>query len=226
MHADDDRLARDFPVLAEVPELGQVLAAARAVDRLVAQLISGLLTLTDHDLAEAVTGVAIDQWLAIAGGRTHADRRMLLTTCEVLRRLPTLRTAFLVDATVSWAQVRAVVLRVVRTPRHLDDGIDHAIADALRPGGAPADPDDLVHVVGAAVAAQESAAEPSPEPTREPEEFLALQPRLDGTGGRTDVANLAPVCAHHNRSSRPRASKLETDGPDPPDADRTDPLPF
>ena len=180
----DDRLAREFPVLAEVPELGQVLAAARAVDRLVAQLLSGLLTLTEHDLAEAATGVAIDQWLAVAVGRTHADRRMLLTACEVLRRLPTLRAAFLVDATVSWAQVRAVVLRVVRTPRHLDDGIDQAVADALRPGGAPTDPDDLVHVVGMAVTAQESAAAPSPEPAREPEEFLALQPRLDGTGGQ------------------------------------------
>lgn len=180
----DERLVGDFPVLAEVPELGEALAAARAIDRMVARLVSGLLTLTEHDLAEVATGVTLEQWLAVTAGRTHADRRMLLSTCDVLRRLPTLRSAFLTDASVSWAQVRSVVLRVVRTPRHLDDAVDAAIAAALRPGAAPAEPDDLVHAVGIAVSSVESSAASSTEPARQPEEFLALQPRLDGSGGQ------------------------------------------
>ena len=183
-HRTDHRLAADFPVLAEVPELGEALAAAQAVDRLVARLISCLLDLTEHDLAESATGVAIDQWLALVAGRTHADRRMLLTTCDVLRRLPTLRSAFIDHGTVTWAQVRAVVLRVVRLPHRLDDVADQAIGDAILGSSRHSDPDDLVHAVSIAVSSLEAGAD-TPSPTlREPQEFLALQPRLDGQGGR------------------------------------------
>ena len=184
----DEPLATGFPILAEVPELGQVLAAAQAVDRLVAQLIGGLLELTEHDVAETATGVAIDQWLALVAGRTHADRRMLLTTCDAMRRLPALRSAFINRGTVSWAQVRAVVLRVVRLPHRLDDIVDHAIGEAIVRSTRHSDPDELVGAINIAISSLEAGAaadEPDPTPSdAQPREFLALQPRLDGTGGQ------------------------------------------
>jgi hypothetical protein len=183
-------LAR-FPVLAEVPGLEAALEAARRIDRLTARLIEELMTLQEHELAERATGVALEQWLAIVGRRTGADRRMLLTAGDTLRRLPSLRDAFLVDGTVSWAQTRAVVLRVHRLPRHLDDAVDHQLARAIA-AGLDTDPDALVHRVGW-IALELDPSEPSEAQRRaEDGEFLALQPRLDGSGGRV-FGDFGPV---------------------------------
>jgi len=173
----------DLPILDEVPLLGAAMAAARRIDRDVATLLDALLTLQDHDVAEAVTGIPLEQWLSIAGRRTASDRRMLLTACDVLRRLPSLRTAFVHTAEVSWAQVRAVALMVERVPHRFDDLIDAELArtiDACRGD----EPDVLTQAVSRAVRSLD------PEPTRatqdaaERDEFVALQPRLDGSGGR------------------------------------------
>jgi hypothetical protein len=170
-----------LPILAEVPALAAVLDVARRIDRLVAELIGGLMDLLAHDVAEHATGVALEQWLAIVGRRTGADRRMLLTTCEVLGRLPTLRHAFLDNATISWAQTRAVVLKVCRLPRHLDEAIDTALGPVVR-GAAGADPDALGHAVTWALNGLDPTPPgPSVAPTTQ---FFAMQPRLDGTGGR------------------------------------------
>lgn len=171
----------DLPVLDEVPELGAALQAARRIDREVAVLIDGLMRLQDDEVAEHATGVALEQWLAIVAGRTHADRRMLLTTCDVLRRLPSLRGAFLFEASVTWSQLRSIVLQVCRLPHQLDDRIDHELARAI--GDATgADPDVLPRTVAWTVASLEPDTDTSP--VRAPDEFFAMQPRLDGTGGR------------------------------------------
>jgi hypothetical protein len=173
----------ELPVLDEVPELGAALEAARTIDRLTARLLAALLHLEDHAIAEATTGVALEQWLAIVGRRTHADRRMLLTACDALRRLPSLRSAFLVDATVSWAQVRAVALAITRVPRHLDDAIDGAVGEAVT-WCAAADPDALCHAVGIALASLDPRPQADDQQVAERAQFLAMQPRLDGSGGR------------------------------------------
>jgi hypothetical protein len=180
-----------FPVLDEVPELAEVLDAALRIDRLVARLIDGLMRLRRHGLAERATGVALEQWLAIVGRRTGADRRMLLTTCEVFERLPSLAAAFLRDGSVSWAQTRAVVLRVQRLPGALDDAIDGELAKAIV-GGLGADPDALVHRVGRVVASFEPGEQAATQRYAEEREFLAIQPRLDGSGGRV-FGDFGPV---------------------------------
>ena len=173
----------DLPMLDEVPLLGAAMAAARRIDRDVATLLDALITLQDHDVAEAATGISLEQWLSIAGRRTASDRRMLLTACDALRRLPSLRSSFVHSADVSWAQVRAVALMIERVPRRLDDLIDGELArtiDACRGD----EPDVLTQAVSRAVRSLD------PEPTRatqdaaEREQFVALQPRLDGSGGR------------------------------------------
>jgi hypothetical protein len=167
----------------QVPLLGAALAAAWEVDRGVARLVSCLLELDEHQLAEAITGIPLEQWLAIVGRRTSSDRRMLLTTCEVLQRLPSLRAAFLDEATVSWAQVRTVALQVERLPRAFDDTIDASLAatiDACR----DTDPDTLASAVSRALRSIEANQSASQKPPpRSDEQFLAIQPRLDGSGG-------------------------------------------
>lgn len=173
----------DLPILAEVPELGAALAAARGIDRLVAQLLDSLLLLEEHGIAEATTGVALEQWLAIVGQRTHADRRMLLTACDVLRRLPSLRRAFVSTGDVSWSQVRAVALAVHRLPRHLDDRLDAEVARAVR-DCVGSDPDALARTVGQTLASITPEPQASSQQVADRAQYLALQPRLDGSGGR------------------------------------------
>ena len=91
----------DLPMLDEVPLLGAAIAAARRIDRDVATVLDALLALQDHGVAEVATGISREQWLSIAGRRTASDRRMLLTACDALRRLPSLRSAFVHSADVS-----------------------------------------------------------------------------------------------------------------------------
>lgn len=181
----------DLPMLDEVPLLGAAMAAARRIDRDVATLLDALLTLQDDEVAETATGISLEQWLAIAGRRTASDRRMLLTACDALRRLPSLRSAFLVTADVSWAQVRAVALMVERVPRRFDDLIDGELARTIEACRGD-EPDVLTQAVSRAVRSLD------PEPTRatqdaaERDEFVALQPRLDGSGGRL-FGDLGPL---------------------------------
>ena len=181
----------DLPILDEVPLLGSAIALVRGIDRLVAQLLEVLIELEDHEVAEATTGVMLEQWLAIAGRRTGSDRRMLLTACGVLRRLPSLRAAFCDQAVVSWAQVRAVVLAVHRLPRTLDEVIDGELArtiDACR----EADPDMLTSAVSRAARSWDPVPTQKAQQAADRDEFIAMQPRLDGSRGQL-FGELGPV---------------------------------
>ena len=169
----------------QVPLLRSALLAARAADRAIAQLLEALMELDEHQLAEAITGIPLEQWLAIVGRRTRSDRRMLLTACDALRRLPSLRDAFLTDATVSWAQTRTVALQVERLPRYLDDAIDDSLARTIT-ACQGSDPDALTSAVSRALRSIELEASPTTESepsTVDEPNFLAIQPRLDGSGG-------------------------------------------
>ena len=197
----------DLPILEEVPLLGSAIALVRGIDRLVAQLLEVLIELEDHEVAETATGVMLEQWLAIAGRRTGSDRRMLLTACGVLRRLPSLRTAFCDDGTVSWAQVRAIVLAVHRLPRVLDDVVDGELARTIE-GCRDADPDMLTSAVSRAAHSWDPAPTRKAQEAADRGEFIAMQPRLDGSGGQlfgelgalsfatVDAALSAPEPAH------------------------------
>lgn len=187
---DVDGAPFGLPVLAEVPELTAVLVSLREVDRLLASALDGLLRLQDTGLAETATGVPLERWLAAIARRTGADRRMLATAAGVCRRLPTLHAAFR-DGRVSWAQVRAITLAVHRLPRHLDEGIDGELALVLAAtasdpvGQAEVEPDDLVRAVSWAVGALEADADRASRSGGEPvDDWLAMQPRLDGSGGQ------------------------------------------
>jgi hypothetical protein len=178
----DDTPPFGLPVLAEVPELAAVLEDLVAVDRILARALEGIIRLQDHSVSESATGLPLERWLAAIARRTGSDRRMLTTAASACRRLPSLRAAF-GRGRLSWAQVRTVALKIERLPRHLDDRVDAAIADALE--AAPdTDPDALVRVIGWSLQAIEADTAPDTPPAGEPPaDWLALQPRLDATGG-------------------------------------------
>jgi hypothetical protein len=218
---DDDRDAHPFglPVLSEVPQLATMLQDLRQVDRLLSGVVDAILLLEDEGLAEAMTGLGIDTWLSIIGRRTGADTRMLRTTALTMRRVPTLHGAFQSGA-VSWAQVRSVVLAVRPFPRTLDGRIDAAIADALNNSGADAEPDALTRTIRWHLAAIDPADTEADEREATDAEYLALQPRLDGTGGRfwgdLGPTNFAILDAALGAAAFPRApgepTGNETDG--------------
>ena len=176
-----------LPVLAEAPDLASALETARRIDRLQAQLVDQVQYLQDTGLAERCTGVGLDQWLASIGRQTRTDRRMVQTAARVLRRLPSVQTAF-DDGRLSWSQIRTLVLKVNDLPRHLDDRLDAALAQAVATvhgddGDVRTDPDALAHVV-TWVLADLHEGDPDATTSGEVQDQLVLQPRLDGTGGR------------------------------------------
>ena len=166
-----------------------MLVALDDADRHIARAIDGIMQLQDTGEAELTTGVGLDQWISLIARRTGSDTRMLLTTTRVLRRLPSLHAA-LSEHTISWAQTRAVVLAVDRVPRQLDDRLDAALADAVR-DTVDAHPDGLAQVVRWVLADLDpsDATDPASDDTAQ---FLAMQPRLDGSGGRL-YGDLGPL---------------------------------
>ena len=182
-----DRPPFGLPVLAEIPDLAATLETARRIDQLQALLVDQVQYLQDTGLAERATGVGVDQWLASVGRQTRTDRRMVQTAARVLRRLPSVQTAF-DDGRLSWSQVRTLVLKVNDLPRHLDDRLDAALASAVATvhgdgGEVRTDPDALAHVVSW-VLADLHEGDPDAATSGEVQDQLVLQPRLDGTGGR------------------------------------------
>jgi hypothetical protein len=170
-----------YPVLAELPELGSLLATLRRVDRLVASCVASIAELHRHGAAQAVTGVGLEGWMSMVGRRTGADIRMLLTTARLFARLPSLETAFRAGE-LSWSQVRSIVLAAERLPRQLDDKIDAAVAEGVA-GTGGAQPDDVTRVIRWMLTSLDPRQVDDGQRQAEAEEYLAMQPRLDGTGG-------------------------------------------
>jgi hypothetical protein len=178
---DGDEGPFALPLLAEVPELAELLEGLREVDRLVARTIDLLIALQDDHLAETATGVSLSQWVATIGRRTGADRRMLVTAATTCRRLPALHQA-LRDGRVSWCQLRAISCKVHRISREHDARIEAEVTGLLDSVEDDSDPDALARLVEWHL--RDLLAEPDPRPTAAPQEdFLAMQPRLDGSGG-------------------------------------------
>lgn len=171
-----------LPVLAEIPGLATVLEQLREADRLIARALEGILLLQDHADVIGCTGLSMETWVTTIARRTRTDARMLLAAAEMLRRLPTLRAAFQ-EGRLSWAQVRAVSLKARGLPGSLDDRIDQAVADALD-GVGGAEPDAVTRVIAWSLAALQPQTLERQERRDQEREYLGMQPRLDGSGGR------------------------------------------
>jgi hypothetical protein len=171
-----------YPVLAELPELGSLLATLRRVDRLVASCVASIAELHRHGAAQAVTGVGLEGWMSMVGRRTGGDVRMLLTTARLFVRLPSLAAAF-GGGELSWSQVRSIVLAAERLPRQLDDKVDAAVAEGVA-GTGGAQPDDVTRVIRWMLTSLDPRQVDADQRQAECEEYLAMQPNLDGTGGR------------------------------------------
>ncbi len=169
-------------MLAEIPGLATVLEQLRESDRLIARAVEGILLLQDHGDVAGTTGVSLEAWVTTIARRTRSDARMLLAAAEMVRRLPTLRAAFQ-EGRLSWAQVRSIALKTRPLPRRLDDRVDTAIAAALD-GVGGAEPDAVTRVITWSLASLEPQQVERRERREEEREFLSLQPRLDGSGGR------------------------------------------
>jgi hypothetical protein len=170
-----------LPVLAELPELAGVLRRLVDVDRLLAEVIDTLVPLQDAGVVERTTGVGIDGWLSLVARRTGSDVRMLTSAVAACRRFPSLHHAFSAGQ-LSWAQLRAVALKLDRVAHADELGLDARIADAIASCEA-AEPDALARMIGWAIAElTPPPAEEGPRPAGW-EGFLHLQPRLDGSGG-------------------------------------------
>ena len=172
-----------LPMLAEVPELAGLLEDLTAVDRLLVRIIDTLILAEDTSLSEAATGLPVERWLAGLAGRTRSDRMMLQTAAQACRRLPGIHGEFRAGR-LSWAQLRAIALRIQRLPREHDQDIDDELVRAVGLAGARPDPDSLLHVISQVLDAHQRPAGDGQRPEGAPEvDFLAMQPRLDGSGG-------------------------------------------
>ena len=171
-----------LPVLAEVPELAGLLEDLTAIDRLVVRVIDALMLAEDTSLSETATGLPIERWLAGLAGRTRSDRKMLQTAAQACRRLPGIHAEFRAGR-ISWAQLRAIALRIQRLPRQHDQDIDVELTQAIGLAGTRPDPDSLLCVISQVLAAHERPASDGQPEQAPAADFLAMQPRLDGSGG-------------------------------------------
>ena len=192
--------------------LVEVIDTLRAIDRLTAKA-TALLEHAQHtgDIEEQ-TGLPVEVWLSAAGRRTRADRRMLTTTAELRTKLPSLADAF--DAgKVSWAQVRSVVCACAKLPQQLLCAVDDALGPEIETL-IDAEPDALIHVVSRAVASVEDKPDAKQAAREVRDRFLAIQPRLDGTGGsiygEADAYGLAVLSEALDAGTPPPAGRNRT----------------
>ncbi|MTV26185.1 hypothetical protein FTX61_12310 [Nitriliruptoraceae bacterium ZYF776] len=177
-------------VLDELPALSDALDELVAADRAIGRAVERLIRLAESRQVETTTGVAVGTFLRAVAGRTSTDVRMLETTVTVCRRFPALRQGF-VGGHLSWAQTRAVVLKLHRLPRLHDEAIDGLLGRAIETATGDADPDGLAAEVSWIVADAFDGPAAGPQAPVETDR-LALQPRLDGGGG-TLVGELTPA---------------------------------
>jgi hypothetical protein len=200
-----------LPVLAELPELAatleELVAADAAMSRAVARLASMLAT--PEDEVASVSGVPVEDWIAIVARHTRMDRRLLLRTARLLLRFPALHRA-VETRQVSWPQVRGLSLTLRSAPPELDRRLDGYLEEALT-HLADADPDAVVRQVERTII--EWTAELQPDaPAPEPGNRLRIQPRLDGTGGRVDGEYDAVGLAILDDATAPRRDQLDHPG--------------
>ena len=194
------------------PPLAELLDTVGQIDRLQSHTVElvARLQLSNEDIE--LTGIAAETWLAVEGRMTRTDRRMLATVAEHLEKLPLTAREF-TNGGLSWSQVRTIVTMLVRQHRIRADewhAVDAAIASAVGQADA-ADPDDVICLVEDWLYARHPETIEDAEAEASDGRYLAIQPRLDRTGGRfwgeTDAAGLALL----EGSTAPDASQLSDD---------------
>lgn len=201
------------PVLDELPRLASVLGGLRTADDAMLAAVAELADLLASDEVERTTGVGVDHWLAAVAVQTRLDRRLLVRTGRLLHRLPSLDDAVR-RRRISFAQLRGVVLALQRAPAELDAKVDDLLAsllDGLERFERP-DPDVLARQLSDAL----DELDPDDLAVRERDaatgRYLALQPFLDGTGGRFNGAFDAAGMALLDAASTPPAAIDHPDG--------------
>ncbi len=165
-----------------VPQLAEIVDLLSTSDQLLARVVSLLVDLQARGGVEAVTRLPVEIWLLRNCATVPADRRMLVTAADVLGRMPLTLGAFRAGR-LSWGQVRSIVLDCRRLRADQAAEVDRAIADRLDVF-ANAEPEAILYRVTELVGEiRHRDLESSEERAREGS-FLALQPRLDGTGGQ------------------------------------------
>jgi hypothetical protein len=198
-----------LPVLAELPELAAVLGDLRIADRATLRAVAGVADLLADDEVVRVTGVPVEEWVAIVALQTRMDRRFLLRAARLLDRFATLRSA-VERVQISWPQLRGLALALRHAPPELDTRLDAFLAELL-PHLDGADPDAIVKRIERAIVEWRAELEP---PDEEPSErsIMHVQPRLDRTGGRfsgeLDAVGLAIV----DDATSPRRDQLDHPG--------------
>lgn len=181
------------PALSSTPHLVEALDKLRHADRLLVDAVVDLVGCLAEDIDE-VARVGIEQWVAIVARQTRMDRRLLLRLCRRLARYPRLLDACRAGH-VSFAQLRGIWLVIRDTTSAADDTVDRWLAATCDQLGPDADPDVLVdqarRAVDHAVPRDLEVRERSASAAR----YFALQPTLDGSGGKVsgffDTAGLA-----------------------------------
>jgi hypothetical protein len=201
---DVSRAPFGLPVLAELPELAAVLEDLTAADDRLLAAVAGLADLLRSDTVETTTGVGVEHWLAAVATVTRMDRRLLLQACRLLHRLPTLDTAVR-QRRVSFAQLRGLTLALRSASPELDAPLDRLLASLLDGLGTldRPDPDVLVRQVTDALDELDPRDLAERERDAAAGRYLALQPRLDGTGGRFNGDLDAPGLALLDAATTP-----------------------
>jgi hypothetical protein len=197
-----------LPVLAEVPELAAFLGHLHDADLAMGRAVLGLVELLADDQVATVTGVPVEDWIAIVTRHTRMDRRFLLRTARLLTRFPALRRAVRASQ-VSWPQLRGLSLALRSAPTELDDRLD-AFLDQLRLHLTGADPDVVVRQTERAIVEWKAELEPAETDPSRP--FFHLQPRLDGAGGRVRGEFDAIGLAILDDATAPRRDQLDHPG--------------
>jgi hypothetical protein len=177
-HHDGDRHP---PVVDACEPLAELFDQVAVADRANARAVELLARLHVTGEAEAVTGVSVDLWL-LRAGLPATDRRMLTCATVQLDRLAAVADGF-ARGVVSWGQVRTLCLLAERLSAVDAGEFDLRLAPSIdRYAGA--DPDGLLQIARQIVDRLQTVDVAAEADRVERDAFVAMQPRLDGTGGR------------------------------------------
>jgi hypothetical protein len=169
------------PAVDACEPLAELLDQVATADRANARAVELLTRLHVTGEAETVTGVAVDVWLLHAG-LPASDRRMLTTAVTQLGRLPAVADGF-ARGVVSWGQVRTLCLLAERLSADQAAEFDLTLAPSID-RYADADPDGLLAIARQVVDRLQTDQVAAETDRVERDAFVAMQPRLDGNGGR------------------------------------------
>jgi hypothetical protein len=204
-----DELTTRLPVLAEFPELAAALTDLAAADTATRRAIIWLGKLDEDLEVERTTGVGLEHWLALACHQTRLDRRTLLRTARWTRRLPAFAAAIETGA-LSWAQARTLTLVLRDLPAGHDREADQLLGQLTAALPEDADPDAIADQLRRACFRWRDELNPDHDPA--PGNRLAIQPRLDGTGGTFNGEADATGLAILDDATAPRRDQLDHPG--------------